>query len=331
MSIPFLSITQQTKALKAEVILAFQDVIDAQAFTNGPSVHKFEEKFAEYLGVREVVCVNSGTTALHAALIVAGVSPGDEVLTVSHTWISTVWAITYVGAKPVFCDIDPTTCGMDPAEVARRLTPKTKAILPVHLYGHPVDLDPILEMAKRHGIPVVEDAAQSIGSTYKGRLSGSFGLVNATSFYPGKNLGAWGEGGAVITDSPELASRVRRLRDHAQSSRHHHTELGFNWRMDGLQGAVLGVKIKYLDGWNARRRNIAARYVDGLKGLPGLRICERRVVQVKLAHFSCLLQAQGRASKRPRPPWYWNGDTLSDSRSLATCIREPWSCRRRAA
>jgi dTDP-4-amino-4,6-dideoxygalactose transaminase len=216
--------------------------------------------------------VNSGTTALHAALLSAGVGPGDDVLTVSHTWISTVWAVSYCGAKPVFCDIDPNTCGMDPREVERRLTPRTKAILPVHLYGQPVDLDPILEIGRRKGIPIIEDAAQSIGAQYKDRQTGSFGLVNATSFYPGKNLGAWGEGGAVMTNDVEIAARIRRLRDHAQAARHHHVEIGFNWRMDGLQGAVLSIKLDRLEGWNGRRQQIAARYQGALDGLPGLRM-----------------------------------------------------------
>ena len=272
MAIPFLSLREQTASLKSEILAAFEAVIDTQGFANGPAVASFERKLASYLGVREVVCVNSGTTALHAALLAVGVKPGDDVLTVSHTWISTAWAITYCGANPVFCDIDPGTCGMDPAVVERRLTPKTSAILPVHLYGHPVDLDPILEIAQRRGVPVVEDAAQSIGAKYRGRHTGTFGLANATSFYPGKNLGAWGEGGALMTDSPEIAARVRRLRDHAQASRHHHVEIGYNWRMDGLQGAALSVKLDRLDGWNSRRRKLATRYQAALCDLPGLRL-----------------------------------------------------------
>src|SRR5262249_17721674 len=153
------------------------------------------KQFASYLGVREVVGVNTGTTSLHAALIASGVKQGDDVLTVSHTWISTSWAITYAGARPVFCDIDPSTCGLDPAELKKKITPKTRAILPVHLYGQPVDLDPILDFAKEKGLVVIEDCAQSVGAKYKGKQTGSFGRINATSFYPGKNLGAWGEGG----------------------------------------------------------------------------------------------------------------------------------------
>lgn len=268
--IPFLSLKDQTASLKADVMAALERVVDSQGFANGPTVDAFEKELAAFLGVKHVVCVNSGTTALHAALICAGVKPGDEVVTVSHTWISTAWAVSYVGATPVFADIDPAICGMDPKDLERKITTKTRAILPVHLYGHPVDLDPILDLATRKGIPVIEDTAQAVGARYKGRRVGSFGLVNATSFYPGKNLGACGEGGAVMTNDAEIAARVRRLRDHAQQGRHNHVEIGFNWRCDGFQGAVLSVKLKHLDGWNARRGQIAARYVQRLAALPGV-------------------------------------------------------------
>lgn len=268
--IPFLSLKSQTAALKPEMMAAIEKVIDTQGFANGPAVEAFEKKLASYLGVKEVIAVNSGTTSLHAALVCAGVGVGDDVLTVSHTWISTAWAVSYVGARPVFVDIDPATQGMDPKDLEKRLTPETKAILPVHLYGQPVDLDPILDFAKRKGLPVIEDTAQSIGATYKGKQTGSMGLVNATSFYPGKNLGAYGEGGACMTNDSEIAARIRRLRDHAQVGRHNHTEIGFNWRMDGFQGAVLGIKLDHLDTWNNRRRAIADKYLAGMANLPGV-------------------------------------------------------------
>ncbi|MCC7111003.1 MAG: DegT/DnrJ/EryC1/StrS family aminotransferase [Deltaproteobacteria bacterium] len=248
------------------------DVLDTQGFANGPPVAKFEAELAQYLGVKHVVAVNTGTIALQAALLGLHVGPGDDVVTVAHTWISTCWAISYVGARPVFADVDEATNGMDPRALEKVITSKTKAIMPVHLHGHPVDLDAILEIARKKGVPVIEDTAQSIGSTYKGKQTGGFGHVNATSFYPSKNLGAAGEGGAVMTNDDAIAERIKRLRDHAQQGRHHHTEIGYNWRMDGVQGAVLRVKLPHLDRWNERRRAIAARYLDGLRGAKGLRV-----------------------------------------------------------
>lgn len=272
MTVPFFTLQDQVKALRAEMLAAIADVVDTQGFANGPPVARFEEAFARYLGVKHVVAVNTGTTALQAALMALNVGAGDDVVTVAHTWISTCWAISYVGARPVFCDVDEGTNGLDPALLEKAITPKTKAIIPVHLHGHPVDIDGILEVAKRKGIPVIEDTAQSVGSTYKGKQTGVFGAINATSFYPSKNLGAFGEGGAVMTDDDAMAARVRRLRDHAQASRHHHTEIGFNWRLDGIQGAVLSVKLPHLDAWNRRRRAIADRYAEGLRGAKNLRI-----------------------------------------------------------
>ncbi len=272
MTVPFFSLRDQTVALKGEMMQRLGEVIDATGFANGPAVARFEEQLASYLGISHVVCVNSGTSALHGALIAAGVEAGDDVITVAHTWISTVWAISYVGARPVFVDIDRCTCGLDPRLLESAITQRTKAIIPVHLYGHPVDMDPILDIAAGHAIAVIEDCAQSIGARYKGRLTGSMGLVNATSFYPSKNLGAYGEGGAVLTNDAGVAARVRRLRDHSQAARHHHVELGFNWRMDGLQGAVLSVKLQHLDEWNRRRRAIAAQYSAALSRMPELTI-----------------------------------------------------------
>jgi len=272
MPVPFFSLREQTRALKQEIVERLSEVIDDNGFANGPAVRRFEEELAALLGIRHVVCVNSGTSALHGALIAAGVKAGDEVVTVSHTWISTVWAISYVGAHPVFVDVDRCTCGLDPRLLDRVVTARTGAIIAVHLYGHPVDMDPLLAFAAERGIPVIEDCAQSIGARYRGRSTGSFGLVNATSFYPSKNLGAYGEGGAVLTSDDEIAARVRRLRDHAQLGRHNHVELGFNWRMDGLQGAVLSVKLRHLDEWNRRRRAIAAKYSAAMAPMPGLTV-----------------------------------------------------------
>jgi dTDP-4-amino-4,6-dideoxygalactose transaminase len=272
MAVPFFTLSDQVKSLRSEMLAAIADVVDTQGFANGPPVARFEEAFAKYLGVKHVVALNTGTTALQAALMALNVGAGDDVVTVAHTWISTCWAISYVGARPVFCDVDEATNGLDANLLEKAITKKTKAIMPVHLHGHPVDIDAILEVANRHGIPVIEDTAQSVGSKYKGRHTGTFGAINGTSFYPSKNLGAFGEGGAIMTSDDAMAARVRRLRDHAQASRHHHTELGFNWRLDGIQGAVLAVKLPHLDAWNLRRRAIAARYAEELGGAKKLRI-----------------------------------------------------------
>jgi len=290
--IPFLSLKEQTEQLKPSIMKALEAVVDSQGFANGPPVAEFERAFAAYLGCKETVCVNTGTTSLQAALIAAGVKAGDEVITVSHTWISTAWAISYVGATPVFCDIDPATCGLDPTKLEAAITSKTKAILPVHLYGQPVDLDPIMAMAAAYKLPVIEDTAQAVGAKYKGRRVGTFGLVNATSFYPGKNLGAWGEGGAIMTDDAEVAARVRRLRDHAQQGRHNHVELGFNWRLDGFQGAVLSAKLPHLDGWNARRREIAEKYLSAFAGLPGLRTLPKHAWSEAIWHIFPVFHAK---------------------------------------
>lgn len=290
--IPFLSLKEQTASLKAEVMAALEKVVDTQGFANGPAVEAFEKEFATYLGVKDVICVNSGTTSLHAALICAGVKPGDDVVTVAHTWISTCWAVSYAGANPVFCDVDASTAGMDPKKLEAAITPKTKALLPVHLYGHPVDLDPILEIAKKKGLPVIEDSAQSIGAKYKGKQTGTMGLVNATSFYPGKNLGAYGEGGAVMTNDSEIAARVRRLRDHAQNGRHNHVEIGFNWRLDGFQGAVLSIKLRHLDAWNNRRKQIAAKYLAKFEGLPGVSMLGKHAFADPIWHIFPIFHAK---------------------------------------
>jgi dTDP-4-amino-4,6-dideoxygalactose transaminase len=244
------------------------DVAQSGTYVLGPRVAAFEEAFAAHLGARHCVGVNSGTSALHLALIGAGVGPGDEVLTVPMTFVATSWAISYTGATPVYVDVEPQTYTLDVGQVGRHITRKTKAIVPVHLYGQPAELGPLLEVAGRHGIPVIEDAAQAHGARYHGRAAGTLGLCGCFSFYPGKNLGAFGEAGAVVTDDARLASRLRALRDHAQEQRYHHSELGFNYRMDALQGAVLGVKLKYLAAWTRARGQLAERYRALLAGLP---------------------------------------------------------------
>ncbi len=267
-SVPFLDLQAQYARVREEIGLELLEVAASGGYVLGPKVEAFEAAFARFTGADHCVGVNSGTSALHLALLGAGVGPGDEVITVPMTFIATAWAVSYCGATPVFVDVDPLTYTMDPARVETKITPRTKAILPVHLYGQPADLGPILEVGARRGIPVVEDAAQAHGARYAGRGAGTLGLSGCFSFYPGKNLGAFGEAGAVVTDDPVLAARFRALRDHAQSQRYHHEEVGFNYRMDALQGAVLGVKLRHLPRWNEARRALAARYAKLLADLP---------------------------------------------------------------
>ena len=266
--LPVVDLRAQYATLRNEVAEALQEVADSTIYVLGPKVEAFERDFAAHIGAKHCVGVNSGTSALHLALICAGVGPGDEVITVPMTFIATTWAISYVGANPVFVDIDPATYTLDIAQVEKQITRKTKAILPVHLYGQPADMGPLLELSERFGIPVVEDAAQSHGAKYRGKGAGTFGMCGCFSFYPGKNLGAYGEGGAVVTNDDGIAARLRALRDHAQSERYYHDEVGFNYRMDALQGAVLGIKLQRLERWTEDRRMLAARYNERLEGLP---------------------------------------------------------------
>nr|PZN83567.1 MAG: erythromycin biosynthesis sensory transduction protein eryC1 [Acidobacteriota bacterium] len=235
-------------------------VLDTNAYILGPEVKAFEEAFAAAHDVRHAVAVNSGTSALHLALLALGVGPGDEVITTPFTFIATVAAIGYTGATPVFVDIDPESFTLDPSKIEAAITPKTKVIMPVHLYGQPADMDPILAVAERHGLHVVEDAAQAHLAEYKGRKVGSFGAIACFSFYPGKNLGAYGEGGAAVTNDDRYAATMRALRDWGQTERYRHAMKGYNYRMDGLQGAVLGVKMPHLDAWTEGRRRVAAAY-----------------------------------------------------------------------
>jgi dTDP-4-amino-4,6-dideoxygalactose transaminase len=247
---------------------ALEQVCESCTFTLGPAVRRFEEAFARYCGVAHCVAASSGTSALHLALRCLDVGPGDEVITAPMTFVATAWAISYVGAKPVFVDIDPATRTMDPAQLAAAITEHTRAILPVHLYGQPADMDRILQIADQHGLPVVEDAAQAHGARCRGRRVGGLGRIGCFSFYPGKNLGAYGEGGAFVTNDAELADKARALRDHGQRQKHRHEMIGYNYRMSGFQGAVLGIKLKYLDAWNAARQALARCYVAQLTGLP---------------------------------------------------------------
>jgi dTDP-4-amino-4,6-dideoxygalactose transaminase len=267
-AIPVLDLRAQYARIREELLEALQEVADSTAYVLGPRVAEFEKAFAAYVGAKHCIGVSSGTAALHLALLGAGVGAGDEVITVPMTFIATSWAVSYVGATPVYVDVDPVTYTMNPALVEKRITRKTKAILPVHLYGQPADLKPLLEIGRRHGIPLIEDAAQAHGALYDDKAAGTFGRCGCFSFYPGKNLGACGEGGAVVTDDDRIAARLRALRDHAQAQRYQHDEIGFNYRMDAFQGAVLSVKLKYLKRWTEARRLLAERYHRLLAGLP---------------------------------------------------------------
>ncbi len=264
--IPFVDLKAQYQGIKQEVNAAIQGILDSCQFTLGSEVVAFEQEFAAYCRAAQGVGVNTGTSALHLALLAAGVGRGDEVITVPFTFVATVSAIDYTGATPVFVDIDPQTFTMDAAQLEAAITPKTKAIIPVHLYGQCADMDPILEIAKRHGLVVIEDACQAHGAEYKGRRAGSMGDMGCFSFYPGKNLGAYGEAGMVVTDNAEFARTIRMLRDWGAEKKYHHVLKGYNFRMEGIQGAVLRVKLRYLEGWTEGRRTAAAHYDRLLAG-----------------------------------------------------------------
>ena len=262
--IPYLDLKAQYQSIKPEIDAAIARVLESCQFVLGSEVADFEREFATYCGAAECIALNSGTSALHLALLAAGVGPGDEVITVPFTFVASVAAILYTGARPVLVDIDPRTFTMDPTAIEAAISRRTKAILPVHLYGQPADMDPIMEVARRHGLVVIEDAAQAHGAKYKGRPVGSIGDMACFSFYPGKNLGAYGEGGAVTTSNLEYARTVRMLRDWGQDRKYHHVVRGFNYRMEGFQGAILRVKLRHLESWTDARRAVANLYNERL-------------------------------------------------------------------
>ena len=266
--IPFNDLSIQWREIANDVRLEFEDIFATSAFCLGPHVERFEREFADYLGVKHAVGVNSGTSALHLAVLVAGIGPGDEVLVPAHTFIATAWGPLYAGATPVFCDVDERSGTIDLADATRRVTVRTKAIIPVHLYGQPADMDAVARLARDHGLTVIEDNAQAIGARWKGRALGTLGRLGCFSFYPGKNLGGAGEGGLAATDDDDLAATLRELRSHGQRERYLHGKIGFNYRMDALQAAVLRHKLRRLDRWTARRQEIADLYLRGLAGLP---------------------------------------------------------------
>ncbi len=268
MNVPFLDLKAQHDPIRDEVHAALEQVIEQNAFAGGPYVEAFEQEFARYCHTADAIGVGSGTEAIWLALLALGIGPGDEVITVPNTFIATAEAISFTGAKPVFVDVSEETYNMDPRFLEEAITSRTRAIVPVHLYGQTADMSSILEIASARKIPVVEDAAQAHGATCDGRPAGSMGVAGCFSFYPGKNLGAWGEAGAVVTDDSKLAETVRKLRDHGQPTKSLHDVVGWNSRMDGMQGAVLRVKLARLDDGNRARGSVASRYSEAFAARP---------------------------------------------------------------
>jgi dTDP-4-amino-4,6-dideoxygalactose transaminase len=268
MAVPFTDLSFQWRQIEAKALPDIHRLFEQSAFCLGPFVERFEQAAAEYLGIAHAIGVNSGTSALHLALIAAGIGPGDKVLLPSFTFIATAWAVLYVGATPVLCDVEEDSANIDLRDAEARLDGAVKAIIPVHLYGQPANMAGVSAFATRHQLVVVEDAAQAMGARYDGRCAGTFGRCGCFSFYPAKNLGAAGEGGLIVTADDAIATRLRALRHHAQTERYLHTELGFNYRMEGLQGLVLGHKLPFLDRWTETRRSLARAYHRQLADLP---------------------------------------------------------------
>jgi dTDP-4-amino-4,6-dideoxygalactose transaminase len=290
MKVPFIDLKAQYDSIQEDIQTALNKVLESTAFSGGPFVAQFEKEFAAYCGCKHAIGVGSGTDALWVTLLALGIGPGDEVITVPNSFIATAEAISYCGARPVFVDIDEQTYNMDPNKLedylnrrfapfasrsvpfAMRSAPKPKAVIPVHLFGQPADMDSIMEIAQKYGLFVVEDACQAHGAEYHGKKAGSIGNAGCFSFYPGKNLGAYGEAGAVVTNNDTLAEKIKIFRDHGQPVKYCHECIGWNARMDGFQGAVLGVKLRYLDEWNESRRRNARRYNNFLSSIEGIKI-----------------------------------------------------------
>src|SRR5437868_567754 len=267
MKVPFLDLKAHHAPIIDEFDGAIREVIESSAFAGGPFVEKFEEEFAAFCGSSYAIGVGNGTDALWLTLLALGIGEGDEVITVPNTFIATAEAITYCKAQPVFVDVDENTFTMNPAELKKSLTSKTKAIIPVHLFGQPANMDPILEFARAKGLFVIEDAAQAHGAEYKGQKAGTMGDAGCFSFYPGKNLGAFGEAGAVVTNDPGINEKIRVLRDHGQTRKYYHTLVGWNCRMDGIQAAILSIKLRHLEEVNRRRRERALQYKQAFAGI----------------------------------------------------------------
>jgi len=271
-SVPFLDLKQQNSLIWDQVQEEFGTLVRDAQFVLGPAVKSFEDAFAAFCGAKHCIGLNNGTTALHMAMLAHGIGPGDEVITTPHSWISTTWGIAYTGAKPVFVDIERHSYNLDPELVEGAITSRTKAVLPVHLYGHAADLSTLRKICQRRGLVLIEDAAQAHGAKHVGKVVGSIGDAACFSFYPGKNLGAFGESGCVTTNSDNVASKIRCLRDHAQNGRHNHVEIGYNTRMEGIHGLVLERKLAYLAKWTQQRRQHAEFYLNEMHNIPGLEL-----------------------------------------------------------
>ena len=264
--VPFVDLRAQHDSIRKELFDTITQIIDTSSFIMGQAIKDFEPRFAEFCGCKHAIGVSSGTSALHLALWALGIGPGDEVITIQHTFIATCEAISMRGAKVVFVDIDPDSYTMDVSKLEAAITPKTKAVIHVHLYGHPTDMDPLLEIARKHGLKVVEDCAQSHGAEYKGKRVGTMGDIGCFSFFPGKNMGAMGDAGAVTTNDDAIAAKVAKLRNHGREGKYEHEMVGYNERMDTLQAAILNVKLPRLNDWNEARRTHAAEYCRALAG-----------------------------------------------------------------
>lgn len=263
--IPFLDLKDQNNSLKGEIFEEFEKVFEITAFSGGPFVEEFENIFSDFCKSKYAICVSNGTTALHLSLLACDIKSGDEIILPANTFISTAWAISYVGAKPIFVDCDKYTWEIDVNKINEKINSKTKAIMGVHLYGQPFDYDPISEIANSNDLFLIQDAAQAHGAKYKTQTIGSFGLMSCFSFYPGKNLGACGEGGAITTNDEKIANRLKSLRNHGSTRKYYHDEVGYNYRMGGLEAASLKIKLKYLTKWNNKRKKIAEKYFSEIK------------------------------------------------------------------
>ncbi len=272
MEIPFVDLKTQYESIKGEIDKAIADVISSSAFIGGPFVKAFESAFASFCGAKHCIGVGNGTDAIFLTLKAMGIGRGDEVITAANSFIATSEAITMTGARVVFCDIRPDTCNIDPELIEGKITKKTKAVIPVHLYGQPADMDPILGIGRKHGLKVIEDAAQAHGATYKGRTVGTLADAACFSFYPGKNLGAYGDAGAVVTSDDDLALKVRMLANHGRIAKYDHEIEGVNSRLDGLQAAILGVKLRHLPAWTESRRGNAGLYNKYLSGVENIAV-----------------------------------------------------------